>query len=234
MFASLDKPLWPIFVCPGSTPDINLLGERYPVILLTASRCVANGHERVGGFVYVQGAADDEESWSHGLNSTQFWQNHSKLLACTQEDEIVEVVTEVIRNYTPAMTKGTWSQIGSTNVYLGIGRGMSETPTILCDHGEGEALDGSKVLKLSIPSKSKPLTIITQKLFPAAVSFALTHGILSNTPIAVVATDSSRQLQDLSTAVTLVLLCLFFDDQGTSPPTSMLKQAPQPMDVRVK
>ena len=194
--------------------------EYYPVILVTASKCVANGHERVNGFVYVQGAADDEESWAHGLNSTQFWQNREKLLKCTQEDELVGVINEILRKSIPRTMQDDWSQIGITKLYLGVGGGTSGTPTIVCGHGEGGVLEESMVLNLSIAtkSKSKPLTTIIEQTFPAAVSFALKHGILKTSPIAILGIDSSRQLLDLSIAVTLVLLCLFFDDQGTHPP----------------
>jgi hypothetical protein len=189
--------------------------EYYPVILLTASKCVANGHERVDGFIYVQGAADDEESWSHGLNSTQFWQNQNKLLECTQEDELLEVINEIVRNVTPKTTQDDYSRIGVSNLYLGVGGGMPGTPTIVCGHGTEGVLEQSMELKLSIPSKSKPLTVMIQKVFPVAISFAFKHGILNNSSIAIVATDSSRPSIDLSIAVTLVLLSLFFDDQGT-------------------
>jgi hypothetical protein len=191
--------------------------EYYPVILLTTSKCVANGHERVDGFIYVQGAADDEESWANGLNSTQFWQNQNKLLRCTQEDELLEVMNEIVRNVGPKTTQDDYSRIGVSNLYLGVGGGMPGTPTIVCSHGAEGVLQQSMELNLSIPSKSKPLRVMIQKVFPAATWFALKHGILNNSSIAIVAKDSSRQSIDLAIAVMLVLLCLFFDDQGIPP-----------------
>jgi len=204
-------------MCPDTKMDIPMSDEYYPVFLLTASKCVANGHERVDGFIYVQGAADDEESWAHGLNSMRFWQNQNKLLECTQEDELVEVINEIVPNVTSKTTQDDYSRIGVSDLYLGVGGGMPGTPTIVCGHGAEGVLEQSTELNLSIPSKSKPLTVMIQKVFPAAISFALKHGILNNSSIAIVAPDSSRQSLDLSIAITLVLLCLFFDDQGTPP-----------------
>lgn len=217
----LNKPLRPIFICPETSLDIDLSDEYYPVILLTASKCVANGHDRVGEFVYIQGAADDEESWTRGLNSAQFWQNYSELLACTQEDELVEVISEIVRKSSPTRTmQDDWSRIGATNICLGVGCGKRGVPTIVWCHGVGEVLEEASTLNLSIPAKSKLLTVMVRQVFPAAVSFALKHGILTNTSLLVVAIDPSRQLLDLSIAITLVLLCLFFDDQGTYPPSN--------------
>ena len=204
-------------MCPDTKMDIPMSDEYYPVFLLTASKCVANGHERVDGFIYVQGAADDEESWAHGLNSTQFWQNQNKLLECTQEDELLEVVNEIVRNVGPKTTQDDYSRIGVSNLCLGVGGSMTGAPTIVCSHGAEGVLEQSMKVNLSIPSKSKPLTVMIKTVFPAAISFALKHGILDNSSIAIVATDSSRQSLDLSIAVTLVLLSLFFDDQGTPP-----------------
>jgi hypothetical protein len=136
-------------------------------------------------------------------------------LECTQEDELLEVINEIVRNVTPKTTQDDYSRIGVSNLYLGVGGGMPGTPTIVCGHGTEGVLEQSMELKLSIPSKSKPLTVMIQKVFPVAISFAFKHGILNNSSIAIVATDSSRPSIDLSIAVTLVLLSLFFDDQGT-------------------
>jgi hypothetical protein len=155
----------------------------------------------------------------------QFWQNQNKLLECTQEDELLEVINEIVRNVGPKTTQDDYSRIGVSNLYLGVGGGMSGTPTIVCSHGSEGVLEQSMELNLSIPSKSKPLTVMVQKVFPAAISFALKHGILNNSSIAIVATDTSRQSIDLSIAVTLVLLSLFCANQGTPAPATMLTQA---------
>ncbi|CCG82858.1 Initiator methionine tRNA 2'-O-ribosyl phosphate transferase [Taphrina deformans PYCC 5710] len=77
ILAQLNKPLRPIWITPESSLsyDYNRFEDAdfYPLILVTASRCVPDGVERQRGFVYVQGAADDEEMWSGGLKPESFW-----------------------------------------------------------------------------------------------------------------------------------------------------------------
>src|SRR5271170_2499410 len=92
----LDKPLRPIFITPDSMVECTFSKDYYNVILLTASTIVPCGHKRIDGFVYVQGAADDEEAWSHGLTSSQFWNNNEMLLNCTREDDLVKAIQEIM------------------------------------------------------------------------------------------------------------------------------------------
>ena len=211
----LDKPLRPVFITPEL--DINLLlsNEYHPVILLTASSLVPCGHKRIEGFVYVQGAADDEEAWAHGLTSPQFWDHNEKLLNCVQEGELVHEIRRIIGDGVLLTTKEEISRIGSSGIFLGIGTIIREHATIIC--GSEDNSQQKNVLYLHIPRKAKPVTVMTQSLFPAAISFTIKHGILTNSSISIIATESSKQVVDLSIAVTLILLCLFFDDQGIFP-----------------
>lgn len=210
----LDKPLRPVFITPEL--DINLLlsNEYHPVILLTASSLVPCGHKRIEGFIYVQGAADDEEAWAHGLTSPQFWDHNEKLLNCMEEGELVHEIQRIISNSVLLTTKEEILRIGSTGIFLGIGTTIPKHATIICGSEESSR---QNVLYLHIPRKAKPVTVMTQALFPAAVSFTVKHGILNNSSISIIATESSKEVVDLSIAVTLILLCLFFDDQGIFP-----------------
>jgi tRNA A64-2'-O-ribosylphosphate transferase len=191
--------------------NVYISDEYYSVILLTASMFVPCGHKRSGGFVYVQGAADDEEAWSYGLTSTQFWENYKQLLNCAQEDELINLIQEVVTNSVPMSIRDDLSAIGTTNISIGIGNAIPGRISIVCgseNHANADAL------YLHIPAKSKPLTIMTQKLFPVAAQFVVTHGILNHSRISITAIDLSRRNLDLSISVTLILLCLFFDDHG--------------------
>ena len=183
--------------------------------MLTASSLVPSGHKRIEGFVYVQGAADDEEAWAHGLTSPQFWDHNEKLLNCVQGGELVNEIQRIIGDGVPVTSKEEISRIGSTGIFLGIGTAIPEHATIICG-SEDNSLQ-KNVLYLHIPRKAKPVTIMTQSLFPAAVLFTVKHGILTNSSISIIATEPSKQVLDLSIAVTLILLCLFFDDQGIIP-----------------
>ena len=108
------------------------------------------------------------------------------------------------------------SQIGSTGLFLGTGTAISRRATIICA-AEDNSMEEDNVLYLHLPRKAKPLTVMTQTAFPAAISFAIKHGILSQSSISIISSSSSKQVLDLSIGVTLILLSLFFDDQGILP-----------------
>lgn len=211
----LNKPLRPIFITPESNLDLTISNEYYPVILVTASSLVPCGHKRIEGFVYIQGAADDEESWACELTSLLFWDHYEMLLECTEENELVNMIEEIVGNGIQKEMKEDETTIGSTGISLGIGTASTGHATIICG-SEANSMGEEMVLHLHIPRKSKPLTVMTQTLFPTVISFAVKHGILNNSPISIIATDSSRQVLDISIATTLIILCLFFDDKGIS------------------
>jgi len=51
--------------------------------------------QRSRDYIYVQGAADDQESWSLGLTPEMFWKNVKRIL-CASKDEIEGVVRDVV------------------------------------------------------------------------------------------------------------------------------------------
>jgi hypothetical protein len=108
------------------------------------------------------------------------------------------------------------SPIASTCLSLGIGDARPGDATIICGAEGHPIVEDKNVLHIHIPHKSKLVTIMTRTLFPETISFALKRGILNHSRISITATDLSRQTLDLSIAITLVLLCLFFDDKGIS------------------
>ena len=63
------------------------------MILCTASRRVPGGEDSEHG--YIQGAADDSESWAHGLTPGLFWQ-HKAALAATAEDDLPDLITSLV------------------------------------------------------------------------------------------------------------------------------------------
>jgi tRNA A64-2'-O-ribosylphosphate transferase len=212
----MDKPLRPVFITPESEADLRLPDDYYPVILLTASSLAPVKRIPDRRFVYIQGAADDQEAWSHGLTSTQFWDNHEAILKCTQEDELLDVIHDIVNNYKPMQMIAEVSPIACTGLSVGIGNTVSGTTRIVCGTLEPGDCD-HQTLFLNLPIKSRPYVELTQITFPAAVLFAFEHGILSHSLMSVVAIDTSRDALDLSIAVSLVLLCLFFDDEGACP-----------------
>jgi len=208
----LKKPLQTFFLTPGSSLDISFSDDYYPVILLTASAVVPGGYQRYPGFTYVQGAADDEESWSHGLRSSQFWEHAETLLYSSTEDELIGAIKRIIDNEGPKEMLQDISAIASTGVSIGIGSMAMKHATIICGAKDQST---KELLYLSIPSKIKPVVALTQTIFPAVITFAVDNNILSYSPLSILAVDTSKDVTDLAVGVSLVLLSLFFDDQGS-------------------
>jgi len=194
--------------------ELNLSPEYYNVILVTASEVVPGGYNRHTGFTYVQGAADDEESWSHGLKSTQFWEHAATLLECNTEETLISTVKEVLDKQIPKARAIDVSCIAPTSLSLGIGSAPTNPPTIICGE-DGQSTND--ILYLTLSRKTKPVIALIQDIFPAAVTFAKKHSVLSCSPIIILAIDSSKVAIDLSIAITLILLTLLFDERGISP-----------------
>lgn len=94
--AKLSKPLLPVWITPGTElPDESPIYPGYhPVLLCTVSRC-ASSSEHVEPW-YVQGAADDSESWAAGLNARRFWMYNDVLLCDTSEGEYPATIAKLM------------------------------------------------------------------------------------------------------------------------------------------
>eukprot|EP01052_Picozoa_sp_SAG31_P032421 SAG31_NODE_3554_length_4129_cov_2.346402_3_plen_678_part_00 len=116
----LHRPLRPVWVCAddvsqgmsndsttnaclGSVHTVTLAqlkGSQLnftPLVCIMASETV---HPKRGEFVYGQGAADDEEGWSHGLTSQLFWSNRDQLLSTRIEDgSCLRIVHQLVQGH---------------------------------------------------------------------------------------------------------------------------------------
>ncbi|KAL8899481.1 MAG: hypothetical protein Q9207_006174, partial [Kuettlingeria erythrocarpa] len=94
------KPLQPVFVSPASPlPSVSLQTNHCPIICLTASSTLSSSSH--SSSTYIQGAADDSESWSHGLTPSLFWQYKETLLAAS-EDELPNLIHCLLNGPTTA------------------------------------------------------------------------------------------------------------------------------------
>ncbi|KAK4889013.1 tRNA A64-2'-O-ribosylphosphate transferase [Elasticomyces elasticus] len=94
--STLIKPMRPVWVTPGGTLDASSLGESHGychIILVTASNRESAGSHNVSK--YVQGAADDHESWALGLDPAMFWANMQPLLE-TPESELPTLISRLV------------------------------------------------------------------------------------------------------------------------------------------
>lgn len=65
-----------------------------PLVCVSASCCPDDDNVPLDRF-YVQGAADDEESWARGLTAPMFWAHQRELLDCPQ-DEMQDLIESVV------------------------------------------------------------------------------------------------------------------------------------------
>ncbi len=79
----LDKPIQLVYATTWMPLEVPC-SEAYTLVLLTASMPHEEG-TRIQDFTYVQGAADDQESWT-GLTATSFWKNKDDYLSMTEHE----------------------------------------------------------------------------------------------------------------------------------------------------
>ncbi|CRJ83542.1 hypothetical protein BN1708_009072 [Verticillium longisporum] len=115
--AQLTKPLRPLWITPDTpllrpqttttpaAPRSTVFEDAHPVICCTASRRVAGGELREGGYVYVQGAGDDTENWACGLTAELFWAHADQLLD-TPEGELPALVRGLVDACEPSRGAG--------------------------------------------------------------------------------------------------------------------------------
>lgn len=90
--AKLLKPMLPVWVTPASCITGSghaRSGSMHKIVLCTASS--RSSEENRHSSDYVQGAADDSESWAHSLDANTFWTHHGQLLA-TSEDGLPDLI----------------------------------------------------------------------------------------------------------------------------------------------
>ncbi|KAI4086988.1 MAG: hypothetical protein LQ344_007116 [Seirophora lacunosa] len=91
---TFQKPIRPIFVPPTSTlSPASCEDSYYPIICLTASSLASSSTTHPP--TYVQGAADDSESWSQGLTPSLFWTHKHQLLS-TSEDDLPSLIHSLL------------------------------------------------------------------------------------------------------------------------------------------
>ena len=87
------------------TPDSELAVQPHAephwnhIVLCTASGRTVSGKPNT--FAYVQGAADDQESWALGLTPPVFWNNSRALLSASEED-LPELIATLMSSATVA------------------------------------------------------------------------------------------------------------------------------------
>ena len=212
------KPLEPVWVTPESALPISVpeSAERNLTVLCTASgrtsfdRSVSN---------YVQGAADDSESWALGLDAKRFWENSEKLLS-TSEDELAMLILSLVSGSTsrpeprqPVLIKP------STNIWI------SDNNAAVSSHADFDFV---------ISSSEKLIGTLAQKLKGRYVHHCCTTGkvgsrqlrsqLQKHQSLLPVLSSSSKVLvtchtcRDLAVGIALAVLCLCCSGDGVIKP----------------
>lgn len=215
------RPMKPIWITPAT--DISLLdldhdGQFHPVVLCTASNSL-NADVASRGFYYVQGAADDSESWAHGLEPAIFWRHHDELLK-TNEDDLPEFIQGLVSSKeTPELLMRSAVLVKpTTNLFIAnngaAGGEKSKYYHIIISSGPNPIAtlsnrSSDRYLHLNC-STGKTGSRQLRKELPKLTS--MQAAIRSSTNI-LVTCPSGR---DFAVGIALAILCENYSDNGTS------------------
>ncbi|KAJ2779467.1 tRNA A64-2'-O-ribosylphosphate transferase [Coemansia interrupta] len=119
----IDRPLRPLWVGRGSPVRVDAQ-DCIPVVCLCASAVLADVRveAELGGrpaYRYVQGAADDHETWALGLTPRLFWKHRRTLLA-GPPSSCEPAVQRVVNQAAEDVADGGWfSFVRRTNIAVG-------------------------------------------------------------------------------------------------------------------
>jgi tRNA A64-2'-O-ribosylphosphate transferase len=203
---------------PTDESDSNL------VVLCTASNQTSTQTSSTSD--YVQGAADDPESWSLGLDAAMFWSRQT-LLTQASEDELPDLIQTAVEEARLSVATREVSRIEPTsNLYIGDNAavnavGASFDVIISCvEKSEipvsSDATDSGVVQHLHLACGagkvgSRQLRRELAKLEPLLS--------MVNPTIKILVTCQTGK--DLAVGVALMLLCRMFDENGSLAGTSL-------------
>ncbi|EGP85507.1 uncharacterized protein MYCGRDRAFT_74367 [Zymoseptoria tritici IPO323] len=214
-----NKPMQIVWQRPGDqlSSSTRQAADSHLLVLCTASNQTSN--ETSSTSEYVQGAADDPESWSLGLDAAMFWTNLDLLRQASPEELpalIAGLVKDshlnvVIRDVTLVRPTSV-VYIGDNSVFEDIRAGFDlviscTSKPEFCDSSDRESVETSQRLQLTcVEGKvgSRQLRHELPKLETFIPSITSTSKILV----------TCQTGKDLAVGVALALLCRLFDGDG--------------------
>ncbi|KAF4950375.1 hypothetical protein FSARC_13209 [Fusarium sarcochroum] len=216
----LTKPLRPFWVTPDSSlpsaeETASIFDHFRPVICCTASRRVIGSEMDEGG--YIQGAADDTETWAHDLTAPLFWENIDELLE-TSEAELPDLISRLVNEHATSK-KDEGPRIQLTPHISVCALPLPAAPTecriaITQDTTPKDSWTQSKTYMQAGLGKNKIASRNLRTSLPEICDFAANYLASITEPDQqqiIVACESGR---DLSVGVTLAISCYLFDDEG--------------------
>ena len=208
------KPLKPSWITPDSyLPEAHPeLEDNNRVVLCTASGRTSSGNSVLE---YVQGAADDSESWAHGLTPATFWA-HSTDLQQTSEDNLPDVIESLVHESMgevtvrePVLIKPT-SNLWISHNAVAEEQGSKFKMIISCSE------EANSDLALGMKERYLHLCCATGKVGSRQLRIqlsklsAILHRLTTNSTILVCCPTS----KDLAVGVALAILCLRYSANG--------------------
>jgi tRNA A64-2'-O-ribosylphosphate transferase len=210
---SLTKPLRPLWMTRDSIlpEDVPSFEDFYPLVLCTSSRHVMGAELSEGG--YIQGAGDDNESWSDGLTPQIFWKNHDILLS-TAEGELLDLIKELIRRDSQQTNESCFINIKSApQLFFGKNSSIADLKLLENDFLISCGIEMPKILSRTrhIHLKCRSGKLGSRDLRTKFLDILqLLHSDCRVRRLYIACSDG----KDLSIGIGLAVLCLFFDDQG--------------------
>jgi tRNA A64-2'-O-ribosylphosphate transferase len=199
-------------VLPGEGSNAAPCASCQVVLLCSASRRVQGAEISEGG--YIQGAGDDSEGWSQGMTPRVFWR-HKDMLLHAPEDELPELIAKMLLEERQLPRTDYTTLIEPTrNLFIGAWTGnqnISEFDLLINCHAQGSDIeDGPKQLNLTCAHGKLGSRDLRCKLHTVALCAA---SAFEQDPVARVLCTCETG-RDLSIGVALVLLCLFYSNDG--------------------
>jgi tRNA A64-2'-O-ribosylphosphate transferase len=205
------RPIRVVWVVNGDWDGKAVEEEGTNLIVCCSASSRVSGAEGGGGG-YIQGAADDSESWSRGLTATKFWEHQNELMSIG-EDELPDLIDRLVyeeQQSSPADPDAVLIE-PTTTIFLGAGARSSTAGYDLVVNCEGESgAEGKNMVNLKCHHGKHGLNSLRERAGAAhnAARATLTADLASR----VLVTCSTGR--DLSVGIALILLCSFFDSQG--------------------
>ena len=243
--AKLKKPIRPRWI----TQDMDVgkvLAELeedeeawWTILCCTASHRVEGAEGSEEG--YIQGAGDDSEGWSCGLTPDMFWE-HKRELMEVSEGVVEELIRQLVREKKAelemagrgVMGRKEMQPVGGNGVVCvgtldAIGKAHSDNGVViaLTQGVEGRALDSC--IHLQLPNeKAARSRALREELHRLRGLLSISIGLRSAPPSQILCV--CRSGKDLCVGVALMVLCLYFDEDGrfslTQAVTTVLASCP--------
>ena len=187
-----DKPLEPGWVTPDTALPASIppRSDRNLVVLCTASGRTSSNQSTSD---YVQGAADDSESWALGLDAAMFWKHNDQLLS-TSEDDLPALIRSLVGKSNP--------QAVSRKPVL-----IKPTPNIwISNNAAAESYHAD--FDFIVSCSERPIESLVQSMKSRCVRLSCTTGKVGSRQLRAELHKLQSLLRDLSPSSKILVTCI--------------------------